>query len=211
MSKRQMFREKRRLQNRVINVAWIAGLVALFGILALFIWNTNLAPAVFPTPTSATTLGTPLATSGPLLGEAIPVDPDRSHIPEDSDPGPYNSNPPTSGHHYPTPLTAGFYDTNTYKYPQGHLVHDLEHGYIIFWYNCKQLSDGQCADMKTQIKTVMHAAEDFKVIAYPWDSIDVPVALTSWGFLLRMKTFDPALAATFIQQHRNRSPEPDAP
>ena len=211
MSKRQKLKEQRLLKNRMTNTFWIAGLVILFGVVGYFVLSSGLAPAAVPTPTAATLLGTPLATSGPLLGEAIPVDPDRSHIAEDSDPGPYNSNPPTSGHHYPTPLTAGFYDTNTYQYPQGHLVHDLEHGYIIFWYNCKVLSDGQCSDLKTQIKAVMASADNFKVIAYPWDSIDVPVVMTSWGYLLRLPSFDANLAGSFIQQHRNRSPEPDAP
>ncbi len=54
-------------------------------------------------------------------------------------------------------------------------------------------------------------ADNFKVIAYPWTSTDVPLVMTSWGFMLRFPTFDSNLAATFIQQHRNRSPEPNAP
>src|SRR5258706_6321566 len=146
-----------------------------------------------------------------MLGEAVAVNSDRSHITKDSDPGQYSTNPPTSGHHYPTWLDAGFYDTNQYLYPQGYLVHNLEHGYIIFWYNCKNLSDSQCSEMKTQIKSVMDGANNFKVIAYPWDSIDVPLIMTSWGFILRMETFDASLASTFIEQHRNRAPEPEAP
>jgi hypothetical protein len=90
----------------------------------------------------------------PRPGEDIPVM-QASHIQTDSDPGQYNSDPPTSGPHYPQPLNAGFYDTNNYKYPAGYLVHNLEHGYVIFWYNCDKLSESACTNLKTQIRTVM--------------------------------------------------------
>lgn len=190
--KRQAERQRKQLFRRI---AWGVVSVAALALVGYFVWKVASTPAA------------------PAVGEAVPVDPQgRTHIPEDSDPGPYSTNPPTSGHHYPTPLSAGFYDTNIYpQYPQGHLVHSLEHGYVIFWYNCKKLSDSQCSEMKTQIKAVMDAAGGFKVIAYPWDSIDVPLVMTSWGYMLRFETFDPQLAQAFILQHRNRSPEPEAP
>jgi len=213
MSKRQQLKEQRERQEQISRLGWGLGILVIVLVLGYIIWSSFTAPAA-PTPNALTpggpTVTLPAGTA--LLGEAMTVDPDRSHIAdENSDPGTYNSNPPTSGHHYPTWLDAGFYDTNTYKYPQGHLVHNLEHVYIIFWYNCKKLSDSQCSDIKSQIKAVMGAADNFKVIAYPWDSVDYPVVLTSWGYRLQMTTFDAATAAAFIQQHRNRSPEPQGP
>jgi hypothetical protein len=45
----------------------------------------------------------------------------------------YNSNPPTSGSHYVEWTKAGVYDK---AIDDGHLVHSLEHGYIIISYNC---------------------------------------------------------------------------
>lgn len=208
MSKRQQLREQRRRQSRMSNLLWISVVVILVAIVGYFVFSSANTPA---TPDAT---GTPLASSVPpadLLGQAVTVNPDRSHIEKDSDPGPYSTNPPTSGHHYPVWMDAGFYDTNKYTYPQGYLVHNLEHGYIIFWYNCKILTDAQCSDLKTQIKAVMSAASNFKVIAYPWDSIDIPLILTSWGYMLRMEKFDAALATKYIEQHRNRAPEPEAP
>ncbi len=209
MSKRQQLKEKRRRQNQISRLLWGAGIIILVAMLGYFIWSSASTPA---NPATTATPSVTLPAPADMLGEAVPVGPDdRTHIDEGTDPGQYSSNPPTAGHHYPTWLDAGFYDTNTRQYPQGYLVHNLEHGYVIFWYNCKILSDSQCSEMKTQIKAVMAEAGNLKVIAYPWDSIDVPLVMTSWGYRLRFDKFDPALASTFIQQHRNRAPEPDAP
>ena len=146
----------------------------------------------------------------PRTGEEIPIM-TSTHIAVDSDPGEYNSDPPTSGPHYPDEAQAGFHETNTYQYPAGYLVHNLEHGYIIFWYNCGLLNETACADLKSQIKSVLDEFNNVKVIAYPWDSIDVPVAMTSWGRLLKMETFDAAQARTFYKTNLNKSPEPNAP
>jgi hypothetical protein len=57
----------------------------------------------------------------------------------------------------------------------------------------------------------MEAENNFKVIAFPWPSIDVPVVLTSWGRMVRMEAFDPAQARDFVQRNRNKAPEPEAP
>ena len=146
----------------------------------------------------------------PRPGEEIPIM-SSTHIAVDSDPGKYNSDPPTSGPHYPNEAQAGFYDTNIYQYPAGYLVHNLEHGYIIFWYNCAKLSESACSELKSQIKAVMDEVNNVKVIAYPWDSIDVPVVMTSWGRLQKMETFDAAQARAFYKSNLNHSPEPGAP
>lgn len=53
----------------------------------------------------------------------------------------YNSNPPTSGPHFPVWAKRGVYP---YQISDGHLIHSLEHGYIIFSYNCsKKVSKGE--------------------------------------------------------------------
>jgi len=146
----------------------------------------------------------------PRTGEEIPIM-TSTHIPVDSDPGKYNSDPPTSGPHYPEEAQAGFYETNIYQYPTAYLVHNLEHGYIIFWYNCVRLSEGACSELKSQLKTVMDDVNNAKVISYPWDSIDVPVVMTSWGRLQKMETFNAGQARSFYKTNLNRSPEPNAP
>jgi hypothetical protein len=57
----------------------------------------------------------------------------------------------------------------------------------------------------------MDEFDGFKLIAFPWKSLEVPVAMTSWGRLQRFETFDPSQARAFIKANRNRAPEPNAP
>lgn len=151
-----------------------------------------------------------LAASKGQAGQAIPVMSDTSHIPEGSDPNPYNSNPPTSGIHYAVDLEPDFYNDNSFTYPEGYLVHNLEHGYVIFWYNCSTLSTGVCDTLKMQIKGVMDEKDNYKLIAYPWEKTDIPLVLTSWGRLLEMPVFDRKAALDFIARNLNHAPEPMA-
>ena len=154
-----------------------------------------------------------LAAARPPIGEEVAVMPDTSHVPEGTDPGPYNTDPPTSGRHYAATLNAGFYNEGDVQdpFPAGFLVHNLEHGYIIFWYNCSLVGEQECSDLKEQIRVVLEEENHLKVIAYPWNSTDVPVVLTSWGRMLRFEEFDPELALDFVQRNRNKAPEPEAP
>ncbi len=151
----------------------------------------------------------------PSVGESVPIMAETGHIQDGQEPGPYNSDPPTSGPHYASDLRAGFYDDTDQaglpEHPEGYLVHNLEHGYVIFWYNCNLISELECSDLKSQIRTVMDEFNEVKVIAFPWESIEVPVVMTSWGKMQRFGEFDQQVAKTFVERNRNRSPEPNAP
>lgn len=154
------------------------------------------------------------ASAGPVgAEEVIPVN-SRDHIPEGTDPGPYPSDPPAGGHHFPVTFPAKFYQESDVAslpaYPQGYLVHDLEHGYVIFWYNCQLLDAAGCTTLKGQIKGIMDSFDGVKVIAFPWTSINVPVVMTSWGKLERFPTFDVTLATSFVRRNRYQAPEPTA-
>ena len=147
----------------------------------------------------------------PAAGESVAIMTSDPHLPTDSDPGQYNSDPPTSGLHYATEAQAGFYDENIYTYPAAYLVHNLEHGYVIIWYNCDLLDETGCAELKSQIRSVMDDLGGVKLIAYPWNSIEVPVAMTSWGRIQQFEIFDMELAKAFYRTNLNRAPEPNAP
>lgn len=188
LSKRERMRSRQRQQQMRRSLIWGGlglGVLAIIGLIA----GQGLRPGA---------------------GEEIPIMP-ASHIALDSEPGKYNSDPPTSGPHYPQEAQAGFYDTGIYQYPAGYLLHNLEHGYVIFWYNCASLSESACSELKSQIKTVMDEVNNVKVIGYPSDSIDVPIAMTSWGRLQKLVSFDAAQARAFYNTNLNRSPEPNAP
>ena len=188
-TKRQERRERNQRQKLISTLTWGGIGVAILAVIGFMIWQ-GVKPAA---------------------GESIPIMTSSPHIDVDTDPGQYNSDPPTSGLHYPEESNVGFYDENIYTYPAGYLVHNLEHGYVIFWYNCDLLSESACSGLKSQIRTVMDELGGIKLIAYPWNSIDVPLVMTSWGRLQRFETFDPAQAIAFYRANLNRAPEPDAP
>lgn len=67
----------------------------------------------------------------PLPGERI-EDLGRDHV-NDIAEVTYNSDPPTSGSHFPVWAKKGVYDR---LISDGYLIHSLEHGYIVISYNC---------------------------------------------------------------------------
>ncbi len=150
---------------------------------------------------------------GPKPGQSVPSQ-GRAHIAVDDPHEPYNSDPPTSGPHAGR-VEEGFYDDAP---PDEQLVHNLEHGYVIISYNCASLDEVGCETLKTEIKTNMDRAKPVsfatnakKLIAVPRPAMDTLIALTSWGRVLKLDTYDEAAATEFIDKLRNQAPEPDAP
>ena len=187
-TKRQQ-RARNQRQKLVSNLIWGGITVVVLAVLGFMIWQGVRPPA----------------------GESFPIMTSSPHIDLDTDPGQYNSDPPTSGLHYAQEANTGFYEDNIYTYPAGYLVHNLEHGYVIFWYNCDLLDESSCSELKSQIRSVMDELGGTKLIAYPWDSIDVPLVMTSWGRLQRFETFDAEQARAFYRANLNKAPEPNAP
>lgn len=151
--------------------------------------------------------------SASLLGDEVAI-PSANHVPTDTPPGPYSSNPPAGGTHYPTNLPAKFYQESDLATlptnPEGYLVHSLEHGYVIFWYNC-QVSGIDCSALKQTIQMVMDDTGNTKLIAFPWADMEVPLSMTSWGRMLKFTEPDVAQMKQFVERNRYHAPEPDAP
>lgn len=82
---------------------------------------------------------------------------------------------------------------------------------MIFWYNCDLLHEAGCTDLKSKIQGVMGDFDNYKVIAFPWNSTDASVVLTSWARILRMPDFSARQAANFLRANQNRAPKPNAP
>lgn len=187
-AKKQQVRARNRRRNLTSKIIWWGiGLAVLAGI-GFIVWQ-GVRPAA---------------------GESVPIMVSAPHLAKDTNPGTYNSDPPASGKHYAETLASGFYETNTYQNPEGYLVHNLEHGYVIFWYNCNIVPESDCSELTNSIKAVMDEVGREKVIAYPWPSIDVPLVMTSWGQLEKFETFDADKVKAFYRTNLNRSPEPNA-
>jgi hypothetical protein len=166
--------------------------------------------------TTTLSLSTPTATAAeefPVGGIEIPIQ-SNAHIAIGAPHDPYNSEPPTSGPHYAQPAEAGFY---TEEIPDEHLVHNLEHGYVIIWYSCRQLSDDDCTNLQEHIRAVMDKAGNSvntgtpKLIAVPRPQLDTELALTTWGRLDKFNAFDEDRILTFIATYRDVAPEPNVP
>ena len=188
-TKRQQRRERDKRQKLISTLIWGGIGAAVIAVLGFIVWQGI----------------------RPVAGQSIPVMISSPHLPIDTDPGQYNSDPPTSGLHYADELDAGFYETNNYQYPAGYLVHNLEHGYVLFWYNCDLLDEAACTDLKSKINSVMDELGGTKLIAYPWPSLDVPLVMTSWGRLEKFESFDADKAKAFYRANLNKAPEPNAP
>ncbi len=148
-----------------------------------------------------------------LMGDPVPVS-SRDHIPVGTVPGPYPTNPPAGGAHYPTTLDTKFYNESDVAslpaHPEGYLVHNEEHGYVIFWYNCAAPGVTDCNALKQMIQGVMTAQGGTKLIAFPWSSLTVPVAMTSWGRLMNLPNPTADVMTQFVLANRYQGPE-DAP
>ena len=138
----------------------------------------------------------------------------RTHIQVSDSHEPYDTNPPTSGPHAGT-VPANFYDVAP---PDENLVHNLEHGYVIIWYDCATLDGTQCQNLKSEIKGVMDRAKSVviasdikKLIAVPRSQMDARIALTSWGRIDKLNAFNETEIMEFVNDFREQAPEAGAP
>ncbi len=136
--------------------------------------------------------------SKPLMGQDVKVT-GRTHFPQGT-PIQYDTNPPAEGNHYPNPQQAGIYTTPPVD---GNLVHSLEHGAVILWYNPKKLSSAQI----DELKGIYNKAPGSKDIMVSRTNMDVPVALTSWGRIMKLKAIDEKIIDAFFSTNVDRGPE----
>jgi hypothetical protein len=113
----------------------------------------------------------------------------------------YKTDPPTSGPHYPVPTNPGFY---TDPQPAGALVHSLEHGNIVIYYN----------PSTTPAAVIDQLKEYASKYTGTWDGVVVTprqqeeqVVLTAWRNMLPLQTWDSRVADKFIDKFRGRGPE----
>jgi Protein of unknown function (DUF3105) len=159
-------------------------------------------------------LGPPKVACGPyddpsLAGELQPLmtKPDgtvnRDHFSRDANdpyphPFPYSTNPPTSGPHDDFPVIAGIYDT---PLDDEALVHSLEHGIVIVSYQ-----PSLAPAIVARLNALVGIYPDDVILA-PRPANDVPIALTSWGRLLKFTAYDEPAIQNFIDRNRAHGPE----
>ena len=123
----------------------------------------------------------------------------QEHIAEGStEHPPYNSNPPTSGWHWPVSAAWGVYPGGQ---PDERLIHNLEHGGI--WISYKPGMVDQ---------DVINLLNDFanrysKIIVEPREKNDAAISLAAWNHLQNLDQFDETAILRFIDAFYDEGPE----
>jgi len=135
----------------------------------------------------------------------------QTHVPTCSEVS-YADNPPAGGQHYP--VWAAF-QSYSIAVPRGFWVHDLEHGAIVFSYNCVALPAG-CADEVAQVQALIDAlpkdpacsaATPRRVVLTPDPLLDTRWGVSAWGFTLRAECVDEQRFRQFYLNHFALGPE----
>ena len=141
--------------------------------------------------------------STPTIGEKIPdMGLPNPHIQNPTDPHPpYNSNPPTSGYHWGGGTAP--WGVQTQPIPDELTVHNLEHGGVIIHY--RQDLDKATVDQITALARQLQVENScIVVVPRPVDKLDVPIALTSWTYMLKLQSFDANAIRSFFSAHVGR-------
>ena len=111
----------------------------------------------------------------------------------------YNTSPPTSGNHLPQLVFYGF--TEAALPPEG-VVHNMEHGAVVIWFNPRNLA------VVDRVEDVVLLLGDECLIATAYPSMTEEVVATAWGRILRQDTYDEDLVLEFADAYRGkRGPE----
>ena len=136
-----------------------------------------------------------------LTGVISPPDEGRDHIWPDH-PVEYQTMPPASGPHFPDPTAPGFY---TERPAFGYLVHSLEHGSVVIYYDPAQLSPGIEKSLRAFIKA--NSDPEIGIVAVPDADFKYPFILTAWDKMLKLNKYDPQVVRAFLAEYLGRGPE----
>jgi hypothetical protein len=166
--------------------------------------SASTTPTVAPEPTAR------LGFTTTILG--------RNHILNANQTITYGFCPPTSGDHYNIsgvgPIRAAVYP-NTAEQPPGGWVHNLEHGWVVLLYSCK--NGCPSAEEMAQMQAWYDQAPtpdpsqgcDKEVLVARFDSMNSRFALLAWGRAYLFDTFDLETGLTFAQQWMDHGTEPE--
>ncbi|MGH2427343.1 MAG: DUF3105 domain-containing protein [Candidatus Limnocylindria bacterium] len=122
----------------------------------------------------------------------------------------YSSTPATSGPHWNSPANWGVYEA---PQPESQLVHNLEHGGIVIWYQPDAVDADGVAELENLVRSQVSQGVGgrFKFIVSPWEGpeLEQPIAVTAWTFLLFLDDVDLDAIRGFADAHYGLAPEPN--
>jgi hypothetical protein len=134
--------------------------------------------------------------------QMFPPDPaGRTHFPQGETYDAYNSNPPTSGPHTNVAAGPAVYEQPV---PKETVVHNMEHGNVVIWYNCgggpEPLDATECGELRQGLGNITTEANNNgkQVVMTPYPDMENRIALTAWQFLDAFDEFDESRVRTFV-------------
>mgnify|MGYP000212127746 CR=1 FL=1 len=117
----------------------------------------------------------------------------------------YERVPPTSGTHWGgTWESAGFY---TEQQPLESLVHSLEHGAVVVYYDPAQLNSEAEESLRGWASNQTGNWRNFIAVPNPNENPDSAYVLTAWEKRLAMDEYDDATVRAFTAEYLGRGPE----
>jgi hypothetical protein len=186
LSKREQLRAERKRRSLLFNVILIGGsLLVVLGIVAYAIANQR---------------------PGALPGEQLIPDEGAGHVSEDTALT-FQHYPPSSGAHYPSPVSWGVYQEPV---RDGYFVHNLEHGGVVFLYSCPE----DCSAVQQQFDALFEKIppettfNQKKVVISPYaGELPTSIVALAWDHQLNLDTFDENAMLLWYKRFVNRGPE----
>ncbi len=138
------------------------------------------------------------------IGMQVASEGSSSHVPDGSTLT-FKHYPPASGHHYPSPASAGF---SAKAIPEGNWVHSLEHGYVVILYKPTASgapSEAQLRDIMATFPKEKHGS--VKIVITPYDHMDSPITAVAWERQLSLDQFDRDQLLQFYNAYVDHGPE----
>jgi hypothetical protein len=114
----------------------------------------------------------------------------------------YSTDPPLWGDHWNGAAAPGYYEE---PLPEERLVHSLEHGNVVLYYDKSKLSAAELEAVKAL--TLKYKDPWSAVIAVPRTDAKHAVILTAWEVALRLEKYDAGRVDKFVDAYRGKGPE----
>lgn len=116
----------------------------------------------------------------------------------------YERVPPLSGPHYTSTTDAGFYEQTP---PLGELVHTLEHGAVIIYYDPAETTDAANESLRQFASEHTGTWRSVVAVPNPNDDPEATYVVTAWEHRLYMNDYDARTVHAFLSEYLGRGPE----
>jgi len=116
----------------------------------------------------------------------------------------YAQSPPLSGPHYNAPTEGGYYAETP---ALGNIVHALEHGAVVIYYNPETMSDSAEGSLQEFAMTHTGTWKSVIVAPNPNDDPEADYVMTAWRHRLYMNDYDARTVYAFLSEFLGRGPE----